>query len=124
MARGVIERTFDPEVGIIYVIGTGIWDRQAVDTHYVALRAMIMDLRTRGKPIRVLSDVSAGQQQDPDLERHILSHIEQTFEPGDRYAILAANIADKVHLRALLGAADFGVFASRIPAEQWLLLDP
>ena len=119
----MIERVFDPEVGIIYVTGTGIWDRQAVDTHYTALRAMIIELRARGKPIRVLSDVSAGQRQDPDLERHILSHIERTFEPGDRYAILAADMADKAHLRGLLGAADFGAFASRIPAEQWLLLD-
>lgn len=119
----MIERVFDPDVGIIYVTGVGVWDRAAVDEHYAALRTMIEQLRSRGLPIRVLSDVSAGQRQDPALERHILAHIEATFHAGDRFALFAGDMADKSHMRGLLGAADFGVFASRIPAEQWLLLD-
>lgn len=119
----MIERTFDPEVGIIYVTGSGTWDKAAVDRHYAVLRGMILALRAQGLPIRVLSDVSTAQRQDPELERHILSHIERTFEGGDRFAVLAADMADKAHIRGLFGAADFGVFASRIPAEQWLLLD-
>lgn len=119
----MIERTFDSEVGIIYVTGTGVWDETAVDAHYEALRTMIGELRAGGHAIRVLSDVSAAERQDPALERRILGHIERTFRSGDRFAILAAAMADKVHIRGLLGAADFGVFASRIPAEQWLLLD-
>jgi hypothetical protein len=119
----VIERTFDPEVGIIYVTGSGVWDRQAVDAHYAALRALIDSLRALGQPIRVLSDVSAARRQDPELEGHILSHIERTFVAGDRFAVLTADMADKAHVRGLFGAADFGAFASRIPAEQWLLLD-
>lgn len=121
--RIVIERVFDPEVGIIYVTGTGVWERAVVDAHYDALRMMTEDLRRRGLPIRVLSDVSAAERQDPDLERHILCHIHATFRAGDRFALLAADMADKAYVRGLLGAADFGVFASRIPAEQWLLLD-
>lgn len=119
----MIERTFDPEVEIIYVTGTGVWDPIAVDAHYEGLRIMIAELRAGGQPIRVLSDVSAAKRQDPAIERQILGHIEKTFRSGDRFAVLAGDMADKVHIRALLGAADFGVFASRIPAEQWLLLD-
>lgn len=119
----MIERTFDPEVGIIYVTGMGAWTKSAVDEHYGALTRMIEDLRQAGMPIRVLSDVSAASRQDPELEQHVLRHIAATFEPGDRFAVLAADMTEKVHVRTLLGAADFGVFASRIPAEQWLLLD-
>lgn len=119
----MIERRFDAEVGIIYVTGTGVWDQATVDDHYGALRAMIEALRSDGRPIRVLSDVSAAPQQDPALERHILTHIEATFHTGDRFAVLTANMATKAHVRTLIGRADFGVFASRIPAEQWLLLD-
>jgi hypothetical protein len=114
----VIERTFDHEVGIIYVTGSGTCGKSAVDRHYAALRGMIVALRAQGLPIRVLSDVSTPQRQDPELERHILSHTERTFEAGDRIVVLAADIADKGHIRGLFGAADFGAFASRIPAEQ------
>ena len=119
----MIERMFDPEVGIIYVTGTGVWDRTAVDAHYEALRLMVGELRAAGDPIRVLSDVSAAERQDLAIERRILEHVERTFRSGDRFAVLAGDMADKVYIRGLLGPADFGVFASRIPAEQWLLLD-
>jgi hypothetical protein len=118
-----IERRFDPEVGIIYVTGTGRWDRESVDDHYAQLRSMIAELRATDIPIRVLSDVSSARRQDPDLERHILGQIEKTFREGDRFALLTADMTDKAHVRGLIGKADFGVFASRIPAEQWLLLD-
>ncbi|WP_454882906.1 hypothetical protein [Sphingomonas oryzagri] len=119
----LIERMFDPEVGIIYVTGSGRWDRASVDDHYNQLRGMIEALRLRAIPIRVLSDVSSARRQDPELERHILGQIEATFREGDRFAVLTADMADKAYVRGLIGEADFGVFASRIPAEQWLLLD-
>jgi hypothetical protein len=119
----VIDRIFDPEVGIIYVTASGIWDEAAIDAHYAALNRMIGDLRAQSRPIRILSDVTTAQRQTPAVERHIMGHIERTFRPGDRFAVLTADMADRGHVRKLLGAADFGVFASRIPAEQWLLLD-
>lgn len=119
----MIERIFDDDTGIIYVTGRGVWNRQAVDVHYASLRGMIDDLRSRGAPIRVLSDVSAAPRQDHDLERHILGQISRTFQERDRFAILTADMADKAYARASAGHANIMVFASKLPAEQWLLWD-
>jgi hypothetical protein len=119
----VIVRTLDEETGIILVTGTGAWTPEDVDSHYADLRRMIEKLRDEGRPVRVLSDVAGAPRQTPAIEARILGRIRQTFRAGDRFAIVTANADDKAHVRMLIGEARCGVFASRLPAEMWLLLD-
>jgi hypothetical protein len=119
----MVEREWDEDTGILYVTGTGTWSDAEIDAHYEALRAMIADLRREGRPVRVLSDVSRAQRQGYAREERILAHMRRTFQPGDRFALVTADAADKAYVRSILGGLDVGVFASRLPAEMWLLLD-
>jgi hypothetical protein len=119
----MIKRMFDDDTGIIYVTGKGAWTRAAVDHHYDELRTMIEALRAEGRPIRVLSDVTGAQRQDRMLEEHIKDQIARTFQSGDRFAIQTYDAADKAYVRMIVGRGDVAVFASRLPAEMWLLLD-
>jgi hypothetical protein len=119
----MIERNFDAETGIIFVRGVGIWSREAVDTHYNALRAMIGGIRGRGQPVRLLSDVSGATRQNNQIETHIKWQMERTFRRGDRIAILAADAAMKESLLQLVDLPPIAVFHSRIAAESWLLAD-
>jgi hypothetical protein len=119
----MIEREWDEDAGIIYVSGTGAWSEAAIDAHYEALRGMIANLRCKGRPVRVLSDVSQAPRQGYAREEHILGQMRRTFQPGDRFALVTADAADKAYVRSILGGLEVGVFASKLPAEMWLLLD-
>lgn len=119
----MIEREWDEEAGILYVAATGIWSEAEVDAHYDALRGMIAGLRREGRPVRVLSDVSGAPRQGYAREEHILAQMRRTFQPGDRVALVTADAGDKAYVRSILGGLDVGVFASKLPAEMWLLLD-
>jgi len=119
----MIEREWDEETGIIYVSGTGAWSEADVDAHYDALRAMIAGLRRAGRPVRVLSDIAQASRQGYAREEHILAHMRRTFQPGDRVALVTADATDKAYVRSIIGGLDLGVFASKLPAEMWLLLD-
>jgi ATPase subunit of ABC transporter with duplicated ATPase domains len=119
----MIERNVDDETGIIVVRAVGIWTREAVDTHYNALRAMIGGMRGKGRPVRLLSDVSGASRQSNQIETHIRWQMERTFRPGDRIAILAGNAEDKATLLDLVDLPPVAIFHSRVAAESWLLAD-
>ncbi|MBA2935033.1 hypothetical protein HZF05_13105 [Sphingomonas sp. CGMCC 1.13654] len=119
----MIERVWDEETGIIYVSGLGEWTQADVDDHYSALRRMIGDLRREGKPIRVLSDISQATRQGYAREEHILTQMRRTFRAGDRVAMVTAGASDKAYVRSIVTGLDIAVFASKLPAEMWLLLD-
>jgi hypothetical protein len=74
--------------------------------------------------MRLLSEVTGARRQDQRVERHIVLWMKQIFLPGDKVAFLTANVSDKPHVVDLLKGIDVAAFTSRIPAEQWLLLDP
>ncbi|MEC3950073.1 hypothetical protein [Sphingobium sp. HWE2-09] len=112
----------DPD-GIIFVHATGIWTIDDVDRHYTHLGLIIADRRRQAFPIRILSDVTGAQRQRPDIEARILWHMERTYQPTDRVAILVADVADKLYVRARLGDAIVGVFSSQLPAEMWLMTE-
>ena len=119
----MISRHLDEETGIIMVIGTGDWTFPDIEQHYCALRQMIEELRDKGVPVRVLSNVTHATRQAPWVEDYIKLQMEQTFQEGDRVAILVASQADKAHLRSKLPRqAEIWSFNSRLAAEQWLLL--
>lgn len=119
----MIERIVDDETGIIVVRAVGIWTREAVDTHYSALRAMIGGMRGKGRPVRLLSDVSGASRQSSQIETHIRWQMERTFRAGDRIAILAGTAEDKATLLDLVDLPPIAVFHSRVAAESWLLAD-
>ncbi|PXA87566.1 hypothetical protein DMC47_31695 [Nostoc sp. 3335mG] len=119
----MIEREWDDDTGIIYVSGTGEWSEADIDAHYEALRGMIARLRDEGRPIRVLSDVAQAPRQGYSREEHILGQMRRTFRTGDRMALVTADAATKDYVRSIVGGLDIGVFASKLPAEMWLLLD-
>ncbi|WP_311267150.1 hypothetical protein [Sphingobium sp. WCS2017Hpa-17] len=112
----------DPD-GIIFVHATGLWSIADVDRHYTHLGLIIADRRRNGLPIRILSDVTEAQRQARETEARILEHMERTYLPTDRVAILVADVADKMYVRARLGKAIVGVFSSQLPAEMWLMTD-
>lgn len=112
----------DPD-GIIFVHATGLWSIADVDRHYTHLGLIIADRRRNGLPIRILSDVTEAQRQTRETETRILEHMERTYRPTDRVAILVADVADKMYVRARLGRAIVGVFSSQLPAEMWLMSD-
>jgi hypothetical protein len=117
----MIDRSVDDETGIILVRAEGLWSRAAVDTHYNALRAMIGAIRAAGRPVRILSDVTAAPRQPGQIETHIKWQMERTFRAGDRVAILAGTAADKATLLQQKAMPAIGIFQSRIAAEIWLL---
>jgi hypothetical protein len=119
----MIERRFDADSGIIHVVGTGIWKRADVDTHYGAIRGIAAGLRAAGRPIRLLSDVTGAERQAPDIEAYIKLQMERTFAPGDRMALLVPDIQAQRHIRTLLGNAEVATFCSRDAAEAWLRND-
>lgn len=110
----------DPD-GIVFVHATGVWSLAEVDRHYGQLRLILDDRRRAGFPIRILSDVTQAERQAPDIEARILWHMEQTYSPTDRVAILVAGLADKLYVRARLGQAIVAVFSTQLPAEMWLM---
>lgn len=112
----------DPD-GIIFVHATGLWSIADVDRHYTHLGLIVADRRRNGLPIRILSDVTEAQRQSRETEARILEHMERTYLPTDRVAILVADVADKMYVRARLGKAIVGVFSSQLPAEMWLMSD-
>ena len=116
----MITRSFDQEDGIIFVTGDGNWSREDVDFHFSALGELLYRLRCDGRPIRILSDVTASQRQHPDIEAEILRQHERLYESGERIAVLVSP-SDKSHVITLLGRADVGIFNSRITAEMWLM---
>lgn len=63
------------------------------------------------------------ERRAPDVEAHILSHMTQTYQSADRIAIWAADVADKLYVRARLGDAIVGVFSTKLSAEMWLMSD-
>lgn len=119
----MIQREWDEEAGIIYVSATGEWSEADIDLHYDALRVMIARLRREGRPIRVLSDIAHAPRQGYAREEHILGQMRRTFRSGDRMALVTASAGDKAYVRSIVGGIDVGVFASKLPAEMWLLLD-
>jgi len=112
----------DPD-GIIFVHATGLWSIADVDRHYTHLGLIIADRRRNDLPIRILSDVTEAQRQARETEARILEHMERTYQPTDRVAILVADVADKMYVRARLGKAIVGVYSSQLPAEMWLMSD-
>lgn len=112
----------DPD-GIIFVHATGVWTIADVDRHYNHLTLILDDRRRKGLPIRILSDVTEAERQTPDIEARILWHMDRTYRPTDRVAILVANVADKLYVRARLGKAIVAAFSSQLPAEMWLMSD-
>lgn len=119
----MIERRWDEEAGILYVTATGNWTVAEVDAHYAALRDVLVELRARRQQIRILSDVTGAERQPAELEEHIKALMLGTFRPGDRMAILTAGADDQQYLRTRLAGIEIAVFASRLPAEMWLLMD-
>ncbi len=112
----------DPD-GIIFVHATGVWTIADVDRHYSHLTLILDDRRRNGLPIRILSDVTAAERQTPDIEARILWHMDRTYLPTDRVAILVGSVADKLYVRARLGKAIVAAFSSQLPAEMWLMSD-
>jgi hypothetical protein len=119
----MISRDYSDADGIILVTATGAWDEQDVDRHYEELRREIAARREAGLPILLLSDVTQAERQSAAVEQRTLWQIGQTFQPGDRVAVLVADADDKAHVRGLLGAADMGAFSSKIAAQMWLLYE-
>jgi hypothetical protein len=119
----VIKREWDDETGIIIVSASGLWTKADVEMHYEALRRMIEPLRAAGRPVRVLSDVTKAERQNPIVESHTLGEIMRTFQHGDRLAILTANPEDKAYARTIIGSAEAATFTSRMAAEMWLLIE-
>jgi len=115
----VIERKFDEATGIILVRGAGLYSFMDIEQHYVALRALIERVRSQGKPVRILSDVTHGVRQAGWVEDYILDQMTQMFEAGDRIAFLAANEPDRAHIQSI-GGLLVRSFTSRSAAEQWL----
>jgi hypothetical protein len=68
----------------------------------------------------VLSDLTKAVQQSAEIEDRIQAGNDKTFRNGDRVAVLAGNVADKMLLRSVAGAL-FAIFSSRIAAEIWLM---
>jgi hypothetical protein len=125
-ARGpaiMIEREWDEETGIIYVSGSGEWSEADIDAHYEALRGMIARLSGEDRPVRVLSDIARAPRQGYSREVHILGQMRRTFRPGDRMALVTAGAEDKAYVRSIVAGLNVAVFASKLPAEMWLLLD-
>lgn len=119
----MITRAIDEGDSIIFVRGSGVWSRAEVDEHFGELRRLIQDMRTAAKTFRILSDITYAERQSPELEAHIKSQHDQTYESGDRVALLVRNLDDKQHVRAALGMADVAVFNSQLAAEMWLVED-
>jgi hypothetical protein len=117
----MIQRSVDPEDGIIMVVSIGEATRADIDEHYDALRRMIAELRAEGRPVRVLSDQTRADWLSDELNQHIRSQIERTYLPGDRLALLLASPDRKLAVREVLGVTDYAVFDSRLAAEIWLM---
>ncbi|WP_070154078.1 hypothetical protein [Sphingobium phenoxybenzoativorans] len=119
----MISRDYSDEDGIILVTATGAWSEREVDQHYEELKWEIAARREKGLPILLLSDVTRAERQSAAVEQRTMWQIGQTFQPGDRVAVLVADADDKAHVRGLLGAADMAVFNSKIAAQMWLLYE-
>lgn len=117
----MITRTIDQRDGIIMVASIGEATRAEIDAHYDELRRMIAAIRASGKPIRVLSDQTQATWLSDDMNRHLRSQIERTYQAGDRLAVLMPTAGKKLSARELLGAGEYGVFDSRVAAEIWLM---
>ena len=115
----MIEREFDEGTGIISVRGSGLYSFMDIEQHYAALRALVERVRSSGRPIRVLSDVTHGVRQAAWVEDYILDQMTQIFRTGDRIAFLVANDSDKAHIQNVGGHLVHS-FTSRTAAEQWL----
>lgn len=116
----MIERALD-EDNIIQVVSTGAATRADIDEHYSSLRELIATLRSRGSPIRVLSDQTRADRLAHADNLYLREQIERTYRPGDRLALLMATNDDKIYARTVLGTTNFAVFESRIAAEMWLM---
>jgi hypothetical protein len=123
MEPKMISRAFDDRKNIITVTSSGFWTPDDVADHFAKLRTLINEIRGRGRPVRLLSDVTKAPRQRSSIEQQILVEMTRTFQAEDRIAILAVNQAEKVHVRAVLGHASIAVFAVRENAETWLLLE-
>jgi hypothetical protein len=121
MGGALIQRTFEEETGVILVFGGGVWSITDIERHYAALREMIGEVRGRGLPVRVLSDVTQGQRQALWVEDYILEQMQQTFVAGDRIALLAGSAADKAHLQSRATRTEVRSFQARDAALAWLL---
>jgi hypothetical protein len=119
----MIERRLDEESGIIHVVGTGIWKRADIDAHYAWIREVAARLRAGGQPLRLLSDVTGGQRQAPEIEAYVKVQMARTFAPGDRVALLVADLQTQRYARTLLGDAEMATFCSRDAAMAWLRND-
>jgi hypothetical protein len=115
----VIEREFDEATGIISVRGAGLYSFMDIEQHYVALRELVAHVRSQGRPIRMLSDVTHGVRQAGWVEDYIIDQMTQIFEAADRIAFLTANEPDRAHIQDI-GGHLVRSFTSRSAAKQWL----
>ncbi|CAM8647335.1 hypothetical protein [Sphingobium sp.] len=121
--KALIACELDDPDGIIFVHATGVWMIADVDRHYSHLTLTSDDRRRNEWPIRILSDVAEAERQAPDIEAPILWHMDRTDLPTDRAAILVANVADKLYVRARLGQAIVAALSSQPPTEMRLMSD-
>lgn len=116
----MIARSFDEPDGIIVVESSGAWSAAEVDAHFSALGTIIGKLRAAGRSIKILSDITLADRQDPAIEQRIRAYQQRLYQPGDRIALLV-QATDKPHVIGLLGHADVATFNSRLAAEMWLV---
>ncbi|RYG56023.1 MAG: hypothetical protein EON56_04810 [Alphaproteobacteria bacterium] len=102
------------------MIGQGVWSQDDVDDHFRDLAELMRNVRSAGRPVRILSDVTSSSRQSVEIEARILQHHERLYESGDRIALLVSP-SEKSHVVSLLGKADVATFSSRIAAEMWLM---
>jgi hypothetical protein len=119
----MVKRSYDDRTGILSVVSAGYWSVSDVERHFEKLRAAIDALRDLGKPVRVLSDATRAPRQPAATEEAVLKEMRRTFSPGDRVAILAANMQDHAYTKSAMGPTDIGIFFDRQNAVTWLLMD-
>jgi hypothetical protein len=121
MTGGVITTAPDDLMGIVRVIGTGVWTPAYVDAHFVELRAHIDAIRDRGDDVLVLVDLSGSDVQPAATAERIKANTDDLYRPGDRIAVVVGSCLAKMQMRRTVNPSFNEVFVSANAALTWLM---
>jgi hypothetical protein len=116
----MITRDLDTQSGVILVRSIGAATEEEIVDHYCRMHALVAELREAGRPVRVLSDQRQAVRLPHHLNLLIKDQIEQTYQAGDRVALLMNTVEDQQYARGVLGTTHYAVFTSLVAAEIWL----
>lgn len=113
--------TEDDCLGIIRIVLSGFFDRQALEEHFAVKVRVVDGWRTHGRPICVLIDAADLKPHSPENQAFVEEAAACLYGPRDRVAMLCESSLVKMQMRRSLSHGDIAnFFISENAAVTWL----